>query len=199
MVVISGASQLKNHLGESLSNLSHVRKRHHPMQEEAHISGAPLPHIRVPRHHSSKDEPGSTARYAGTTPSIGHHSSSGSPAMGSMGGAINSTRQAPPPDARRERGRGRGTQRNRNAAQSVSPQPGQGNKRGGRKYANNVPRMGRIAWIDNRHTDQKLRSRYAGVTQVSRGDVGAVMGKYRCIHHLHSCASMHACVLLHMH
>lgn len=94
--------------------------------------------------------------------------------MGSLG-AINSNRHAAA-NARTERARGRAVQRNKSAAAvrgSASPQQHggeQGSKRQ-RKYASNVPRMGRIAWIDNRHTDQKLRSRYAGVTQVVLGGI----------------------------
>lgn len=114
-----------------------------------HSSEHTLPILRVATHHSSKDEPGSTGRYAGSTPSLGHHSTSGSPAGVS------------PPQRANKRGRP-----TRGAARSTAPITDDGSHRKYRKYASNVPRMGRIPWIDNRHTDKKLRSKYAGVTQV---------------------------------
>lgn len=111
-------------------------------------SGGTLPMLRVAAHH--RDD--STGRYAGNTPSLGHHSSSGSPAVG----------LSPPHHSPKPGKRGRAARATARADSCDDGQP----QRKYRKYASNVPRMGRIPWIDNRHTDKKLRSKYAGVTQV---------------------------------
>lgn len=134
---------------------AHQSQEETPSGRECHT----LPMLHIGVHYSSKDEPGSTGRYGDNTLcNPAYHSSSASPSMACAPHVL--VEKAPGKQRRATRGTATGPTRDPSPSNDGQP------PRKYRKYATNVPRMGRIPWIDNRHTDKKLRSKYAGVTQV---------------------------------